>query len=83
VNSQQDRCRVLESLRCVDATIVFDGDDPGETLDRLRPDVWAKGGDYTEEMLPEAPIVKGWGGRVVLVPFLPGRSTTSILEGSS
>ena len=83
VNSQQDRCRVLESLRCVDATIVFDGNDPGETLDRLRPDVWAKGGDYTEEMLPEAPIVKGWGGRVVLVPFLSGRSTTAILEGSS
>ena len=81
VNSQQDRCRVLESLRCVDATIVFDGNDPCETLDQLRPDVWAKGGDYTEEMLPEAPIVKGWGGRIVLVPFLPGRSTTSILEG--
>ena len=83
VNPQQDRCRVLESLRCVDATIVFDGNDPGEMLDQLRPDVWAKGGDYTEEMLPEAPIVRSWGGRIVLVPLLPGRSTTSILEGSS
>ena len=83
VNPQQDRCRVLESLRCVDATIVFGGNDPCEILGQLRPDVWVKGGDYTEEMLPEAPIVRSWGGRIVLVPLLPGRSTTSILEGSS
>jgi len=81
VNSQADRCRVLESLRCVDATIVFGGNNPCELLDQLRPDIWAKGGDYTEEMLPEAPIVKSWGGRIVLVPYLAGRSTTSILEG--
>ncbi|TDO47973.1 rfaE bifunctional protein kinase chain/domain/rfaE bifunctional protein nucleotidyltransferase chain/domain [Kribbella sp. VKM Ac-2527] len=81
INPEQDRCRVLESLRCVDAAIVFGGNDPCELLDELRPDVWAKGGDYTEEMLPEAPVVRSWGGRVVLVPYLPGRSTTSILEG--
>jgi D-beta-D-heptose 7-phosphate kinase/D-beta-D-heptose 1-phosphate adenosyltransferase len=81
VNSQEDRCRVLRSLRFVDAVVVFDGDDPVTALRELRPDVWAKGGDYTAEMLPEAPVVAGWGGRVVLVPFLPGHSTTAILEG--
>jgi rfaE bifunctional protein nucleotidyltransferase chain/domain len=84
VNQLADRCRVLRSLRCVDAVAVFGGDDPCEALDQLRPDIWAKGGDYTAEMLPEAPIVNSWGGRVVLVPYLPGRSTTAILsEGSS
>jgi rfaE bifunctional protein nucleotidyltransferase chain/domain len=84
VNQLDDRCRVLRSLRCVDAVAVFGGDDPCELLDQLRPDIWAKGGDYTAEMLPEAPIVNSWGGRVVLVPYLPGRSTTAILsEGSS
>jgi rfaE bifunctional protein nucleotidyltransferase chain/domain/rfaE bifunctional protein kinase chain/domain len=84
VNQLADRCRVLRSLRCVDAVAVFGGDDPCEALDQLRPDIWAKGGDYTAEMLPETPIVNSWGGRVVLVPYLPGRSTTAILsEGSS
>ncbi|GAA1587779.1 PfkB family carbohydrate kinase [Kribbella sancticallisti] len=83
VNSQADRCRVLRSLRCVDAVVVFDGDDPCVSLDQLRPDIWAKGGDYTAEMMPETPIVNGWGGRVVLVPYLPGRSTTAILEEGS
>jgi rfaE bifunctional protein nucleotidyltransferase chain/domain len=81
VNSAADRCQVLRSLRFVDAVVVFDGDDPVAALRELRPDVWTKGGDYTAEMLPEAPIIAGWGGRVVLVPFLPGRSTTAILEG--
>jgi D-beta-D-heptose 7-phosphate kinase / D-beta-D-heptose 1-phosphate adenosyltransferase len=82
VNPVEDRCRVLQSLRCVDAVAVFGGNDPCELLDQLRPDIWAKGGDYTAEMLPETPIVNSWGGRVVLVPYLPGRSTTAILTDS-
>lgn len=81
MNSLEDRCRVLRSLRCVDAVVVFGDDDPCAALDALRPDIWAKGGDYSAEMLPETPVVNEWGGRVVLVPYLPGRSTTAILEG--
>jgi rfaE bifunctional protein nucleotidyltransferase chain/domain len=80
VNSLADRLQVLRSLRCVDAVAVFEGDDPCELLDELRPDIWTKGGDYTAEMLPETPVVSEWGGRVVLVPYLAGRSTTSILN---
>jgi D-beta-D-heptose 7-phosphate kinase/D-beta-D-heptose 1-phosphate adenosyltransferase len=80
VNALDDRCQVLRSLRCVDAVAVFDGDDPCELLDELRPDIWTKGGDYTADMLPETPVVDSWGGRVVLVPYLAGRSTTSILN---
>jgi D-beta-D-heptose 7-phosphate kinase / D-beta-D-heptose 1-phosphate adenosyltransferase len=83
VNGAEDRCQVLRSLRCVDAVAVFDGPDPCEALDRLRPDIWAKGGDYTIEMLPEAPVVRRWGGRVVLVPYLPGRSSSRILNHSA
>jgi D-beta-D-heptose 7-phosphate kinase/D-beta-D-heptose 1-phosphate adenosyltransferase len=79
VHGVADRCRVLESLECVDAVIVFDGDDPGEALARLRPDVWAKGGDYAGARLPEADLLRGWGGRLVLLPYLPNRSTTRIL----
>jgi rfaE bifunctional protein nucleotidyltransferase chain/domain len=81
VHTAADRRRVLESLSPVDAVVVFDEDDPSAALDRLRPDVWAKGGDYDEQSLPEADLVRSWGGRVVLLPYLPGRSTTRILAG--
>ncbi|MFS0705220.1 PfkB family carbohydrate kinase [Cellulomonas sp. 179-A 9B4 NHS] len=77
-----DRARVLEALDCVDAVVVFDEDDPRAALDRLAPDVWAKGGDYGGAPLPEAATVRAHGGRVVLLPYLDGRSTTSIIERS-
>ncbi|MBF5082273.1 PfkB family carbohydrate kinase [Quadrisphaera sp. INWT6] len=79
VNDELDRARVLAALDCVDAVVVFDEDDPRAALADLRPDVWAKGGDYGAAELPEAPLVRSWGGRVVLLPYLDGRSTTSIL----
>jgi D-beta-D-heptose 7-phosphate kinase/D-beta-D-heptose 1-phosphate adenosyltransferase len=83
VNPVADRCRVLRSLRCVDAVAVFGADDPAEILDQLRPDVWVKGGDYHAEQLPEARVVNSWDGRVVVVPYLDGRSTSAILHGRS
>jgi bifunctional ADP-heptose synthase (sugar kinase/adenylyltransferase) len=46
----------------------------------LRPDVWAKGGDYSADSLPEASLVASWGGQVVLLPFLAGRSTTRLVQ---
>ncbi|WP_255372135.1 adenylyltransferase/cytidyltransferase family protein [Cellulosimicrobium sp. CUA-896] len=82
VVTQADRARVLAALDCVSEVVVFDEDDPRAALDRLRPDVWAKGGDYTEDTLPEAEVVRRHGGRVVVLPFVAGRSTTSILERS-
>jgi rfaE bifunctional protein nucleotidyltransferase chain/domain/rfaE bifunctional protein kinase chain/domain len=78
-----DRVRVLEALSSVDAVAVFEEDDPSAALDRLRPDVWAKGGDYGAEALPEADLVRSWGGRVVVLPYVSGRSTTSILARST
>jgi len=80
--AQADRVRVLQSLTSVDAVVVFTEDDPRAALQQLRPDIWAKGGDYGGTPLPEAELVKTWGGRVVLLPYLDGRSTTSILAGS-
>ncbi|NJQ05586.1 D-glycero-beta-D-manno-heptose 1-phosphate adenylyltransferase [Streptomyces lonarensis] len=73
-----DRVRVLRALGCVDAVAVFDEDTPEQLLRELRPDVWAKGGDYAHADLPEAPLVRSWGGQVVLLPYLDGRSTTGI-----
>ena len=75
-----DRAAVLEALGCVDAVVVFDEDTPEAVLRRLRPDVWAKGGDYTAAQLPEAPLVESWGGRVAVLPYVEGRSTTALLR---
>jgi rfaE bifunctional protein nucleotidyltransferase chain/domain len=77
---QQDRARVLGALQCVDAVVIFDEDTPSRTLEDLRPDVWAKGGDYSGGRLPEAEVLARWGGQVVTVPYLAGRSTTALVE---
>jgi rfaE bifunctional protein nucleotidyltransferase chain/domain len=80
VQSQADRVRVLEALSVVDAVVVFDEDTPERALAELRPDIWVKGGDYAGAELPESPLVRSWGGEVVTVPYLPGRSTTQLLS---
>ena len=77
-----DRARVLEALEFVDAVVVFDEDTPVEVLDRLRPDVWAKGGDYAGADLPEAAVLRRWGGQAVVLPYLDGHSTTALVERS-
>jgi D-beta-D-heptose 7-phosphate kinase / D-beta-D-heptose 1-phosphate adenosyltransferase len=76
----EDRAAVLRALRCVDAVLVFDEDTPAAALGRLRPDVWAKGADYADRELPEAPVLASWGGEVVLLPFVDGKSSTRIIE---
>jgi bifunctional ADP-heptose synthase (sugar kinase/adenylyltransferase) len=71
---------VLRALACVDAVTIFEEDDPRAVLRELRPHVWAKGGDYALSELPEAATLSEWGGRAVLVPYVPGRSTTRLIE---
>ncbi|SOE00470.1 D-glycero-beta-D-manno-heptose 1-phosphate adenylyltransferase [Blastococcus haudaquaticus] len=80
--SAPDRARVLEALEFVDAVVVFDEDTPTAVLDRLRPDVWAKGGDYAGADLPEAAVLRTWGGQAVVLPYLDGHSTTALVERS-
>jgi D-beta-D-heptose 7-phosphate kinase/D-beta-D-heptose 1-phosphate adenosyltransferase len=76
----QDRAAVLAGLACVDAVAAFEEDEPSAVLRRLRPDVWAKGGDYAVADLPEAAVLADWGGRAVIVPYVSGRSTTRLIE---
>jgi rfaE bifunctional protein nucleotidyltransferase chain/domain len=74
-----DRVQVLSSLRDVDAVVVFEEDTPTDVLRTLRPDIWVKGGDYSAADLPEAQLVHSWGGEVVTVPYLDGRSTSQLV----
>jgi D-beta-D-heptose 7-phosphate kinase/D-beta-D-heptose 1-phosphate adenosyltransferase len=78
-----DRVRVLEALVCVDAVVVFDEDTPERALERVRPDVWAKGGDYALADIPEADVVARWNGETVVLPYLDGRSTTALIGAAT
>ena len=80
VQPEADRAAVLTALECVDAVAVFEEDTPEAVLRRLRPDVFAKGGDYEGAPLPEAAVVADWGGQAVLLPLLEGRSTSNVLK---
>lgn len=80
INSVRDRAEVLDALISVDYVTIF-GEATAETLVSLvRPDIYAKGGDYDIASLPEAKVVQEYGGRVALIDFLPGRSTTRLIE---
>jgi rfaE bifunctional protein nucleotidyltransferase chain/domain len=81
--AEHDRARVLEALACVDAVVLFDEDEPSAALRRVRPDLWVKGGDYTGTPLPEAGVLAEWGGRAVVLPYLPGRSTTGLVRAAA
>ena len=78
-----DRARVLAGLAAVDAVILFDEDTPTGLIEAIRPDVLAKGNDYTEEQVVGGHLLKAWGGRVMLVPVVEGRSTSHIIRQMS
>jgi rfaE bifunctional protein nucleotidyltransferase chain/domain len=75
-----ERVEMLAALDLVDAILVFDDPTPEHVLASLRPDVHVKGADYANKPIPERAIVEGYGGRVELIPLVPGRSTTSTLD---
>jgi D-beta-D-heptose 7-phosphate kinase/D-beta-D-heptose 1-phosphate adenosyltransferase len=80
INPLEDRMAVLAALGAVDWVIPFAEETPERLIRALKPDVFVKGGDYTRETLPEAPLVESLGGVVHILPFTPDRSTTRVIE---
>jgi D-glycero-beta-D-manno-heptose 1-phosphate adenylyltransferase len=80
LNSEADRVCVLAALASVSFVTWFDEDTPCELIERCRPDVYVKGGDYDVDALPEAALVRGWGGRALSLPFVAGYSTSALLQ---
>lgn len=76
----EERVELLAALDLVDAILVFDDPTPEAVLAALKPDVHVKGADYANKPIPERAIVEGYGGRVELIPLVPGRSSTSTLD---
>lgn len=77
---ERDRAAVLLALESVDAVVVFAEDTPMRLLRELRPNVYAKGGDYRVEDLPEAEVAVEIGAEVNILPFESGYSTTALIE---
>jgi len=76
----RQRAEVLAALHCVDWVVIFSEDTPLRTICCLRPDVLAKGGDWSLDTIVGRAAVKSWGGRVVRLRQIPGIRTTNILK---
>ncbi len=77
---ENERAHILAALDCIDYVILFDEDTPMELIDAVRPQVLVKGGDYTPEGVVGKDLVESYGGRVELIQFVDGKSTTNIIE---
>ncbi len=77
---EQDRARVMAELRSVDRVTLFDQDTPLELIEKIKPDIIVKGGDWQPEDVVGKDVVEAYGGRVVIVPTVEGRSTTNVID---
>ncbi|MGA9779492.1 MAG: adenylyltransferase/cytidyltransferase family protein [Limisphaerales bacterium] len=82
VNSEADRAAVLAALASVDGVCVFSDKSAGKFLSAAQPDIYVKGGDYTLDTLnqEERHTVESAGGKIVIIPLVPGKSTTALLK---
>ena len=78
--AEAERARVLAALAAVDCVVLFDEETPLALIHRLHPDVLVKGADYSHEAIVGAAEVEAWGGRVVRVPLVAGKSTTDLVR---
>ena len=77
---EADRARLVAALAAVDCVVLFDEDTPLELIRRLHPDVLVKGADYARQDIVGGDEVEGWGGRVVRVPLVTGKSTSDLVR---
>lgn len=80
VQTEEDRQEILASLECVDFVSLFGEETPIKLIEAVRPDFLVKGGDWPVEKIVGHEFVKSYGGKTMSLPFVPGKSTTSILE---
>lgn len=79
LNREADRAALLAALQAVDYVMLFDEPTPCALIERVRPDVYVKGGDYDVDTLEETRLVRSWGGRALAIPFVAGYSTTALV----
>lgn len=80
INNQEDRAEVLAGLAAVDHIVIFDEITAEALIEDIQPDIYVKGGDYAIDDLPEAHIIRKYGGKIVLIPEVEGRSSTKVIN---
>ena len=80
INTITDRAAVIAALSCVDYVTVFDTPTPIPLIQKIRPEIYAKGGDYSSEMLAETAVVERYGGRVAILDYVAEQSTTAVVD---
>ena len=80
VNNEQDRAEMLSAMGFIDYVVIFDEDTPYELIKKIQPDVLVKGGDYKPEEVVGRDIVEARGGKLELISFVEGKSTTNIIN---
>ncbi|MFN8792423.1 MAG: D-glycero-beta-D-manno-heptose 1-phosphate adenylyltransferase [Bdellovibrionales bacterium] len=80
VQKENDRAEILAALGCVDYTLLFDEPTPERIIKEIRPDVLVKGGDWKVDQIVGGSFVQSYGGQVLSLPFVEGRSTTNLIE---
>lgn len=78
--SQDERITLIGALQFVDYVILFDEDTPLKLLEKVRPDILVKGGDYVKENIVGYELLTSYGGQVITLPFIEGKSTTNIIS---
>ena len=80
INNESDRAEVLSALKAIDYVVIFDEKTAENIVGEVKPDIYAKGGDYSIDALPEAKIVAEHGGKTVLLQLVDGKSSTNIIN---
>ena len=80
INNESDRAEVLSALEAIDYVVIFDEKTAENIVGVVKPDIYAKGGDYSIDTLPEAKIVAEHGGKTVLLQLVDGKSSTNIIN---
>lgn len=80
INPENDRIEVLSGLEAVSYIVLFDEISPVDIINKIKPDIYTKGADYTIKTLPEAETIINNGGRIEFIKLVEGRSTTKIID---
>ena len=80
INNESDRAEVLSALKAIDYVVIFDEKTAENIVGEVKPDIYAKGGDYSIDTLPEAKIVAEHSGKTVLLQLVDGKSSTNIIN---
>jgi len=80
INCEEDRAEILSSLSCVDYVVLFEEKSPAKLLEKIKPEIYTKGADYTLETLPERDVVLKNNIKVEFIEFIEGKSTTNIIN---